>query len=271
MSPTMEAPSIAVTILPSTRDCNKADEVETHTTPVPVKDLTVPDLASSMREIRMHEEPEPEPKALSPGKKTSPGQTMFIFDWDDTLLCTTFLQMIGSNNTVHPSAQGRLREVEQSAKQLLEKAASMGRLVIVTNSAEGWVEQSAAKYCPELMPLLQQVCIISSRTRYQKKFPGRANKWKVEAFLDVMRQPSSSDVTNIISIGDSHFEWEAAKALEEASNACIKTIKFRHMPSPVELSREMRSLSQHLETIVQRAQGLSVSLEQKWSGNAQAF
>ena len=59
-----------------------------------------------------------------------------------------------------------------------------------------------------------------------------------EAFADLLRQPRYCGVTNVVSVGDSPFEWEAAKALEEVGDACVQIVKFKKMPSPTELCRE---------------------------------
>lgn len=221
---------------------------------------------------RTSEEPEPEPKAAnSPSSRTSHTKTLIIFDWDDTLLCTTFLQMLNSNDVVPELALQRIQEVERSAARLLKVAARLGDIVIVTNSAEGWVTQSARQYCPSLLLLLDKALIVSSRTVYGKKYPCQASRWKLEAFADLLRQPRYRGVTNVVSVGDSPFEWEAAKALEEVGDACVQNVKFKKMPSPTELCRELRSLAEHLETIAKLSRGTVVNLDLQWTGAAQMF
>lgn len=47
-------------------------------------------------------------------------------------------------------------------------------------------------------------------------------------------------VTNIVAIGDSNIELEAAYNLaSQYQNAFIKTIKFRECPSPAELIKQI--------------------------------
>jgi len=42
-----------------------------------------------------------------------------------------------------------------------------GKTFIITNAAEGWVEYSAERYMPSLLPVLEKITIISARTRYE--------------------------------------------------------------------------------------------------------
>lgn len=56
------------------------------------------------------------------------------------------------------------------------------QVIIVTNSDEGWVDFSARKYCPQLLPVVQKYRIISARTGYEKFYPGQPLCWKAAAF-----------------------------------------------------------------------------------------
>merc|ERR1719422_111068 len=103
-----------------------------------------------------------------------------------------------------------VRKIETAAKGLLELAMQLGHTFIITNSTDGWVENSAAKWVPDLLPVLQKVHVIYARTKYEPQFPGEYNKWKTQAFLEVQKQFDSQIITNLISIGDSNLEMEAA-------------------------------------------------------------
>jgi hypothetical protein len=119
---------------------------------------------------------------------------------------------------------------------MVKLAKNAGKTYIVTNAAEGWVELSAKRFLPKVYKeLLADVVIISARTRYEKKYRN-VSKWKVEAFLDTLKDLESSAVTNLIALGDNNFEIEAAHKLgEQFQHALIKTIKFKPSPSPQEL------------------------------------
>merc|ERR1719243_167035 len=133
----------------------------------------------------------------------------------------------------------------------------------------GWVEYSAAKYVPELLPVLQRVQVISARGKYEQMFPGEVGKWKVQAFLEVQRQLDSQIITNLISLGDSNFEMDAVHVMgKEFAQALVKTIKFRENPSPEELLKQLELVSQKFERIVENARNLKIGLERKWVGGS---
>merc|ERR1719199_1397188 len=191
-------------------------------------------------------------------------QTVIIFDWDDTLLCTSFLNL-RQDQTIPPVVERHLRQIESGARRLLELAMRLGHTFIITNAMNGWVEYSAAKYVPELLPVLQRVRVISARGRYEAQYPGEVGKWKVQAFLEVQRQLDSQIITNLISLGDSNFEMDAVHVMgKEFAQALVKTIKFRENPTPEELVKQLELVAQKFEKTVENARNLKIGLERKW-------
>jgi hypothetical protein len=204
------------------------------------------------------------PQAQRPPKH----QTVIIFDWDDTLLCTSFLNL-RQDQPLPPIVDRHLRGIESAGRRLLELAGRLGHTFIITNAMTGWVEYSAAKYVPDLLPVLQKVRVISARGRYEAQFPGEVSKWKINAFLEVQRQLDSQIITNLISLGDSNFEMDAVHVMgKEFAQALIKTIKFRENPSPEELLKQLELVAQKFERIVENARNLKIGLERKWVGGS---
>mmetsp|Transcript_12042 Transcript_12042/g.21364 ORF Transcript_12042/g.21364 Transcript_12042/m.21364 type:complete len:316 (-) Transcript_12042:61-1008(-) len=205
------------------------------------------------------------PKAQRPPKH----QTVIIFDWDDTLLCTSYLNLRQDQN-LSGTTERHLRDIEQAARKLLELAMSLGHTFIITNAMNGWVEYSSAKWVPEMLPILQKLKVISARTKYEPQFPGEVSKWKIQAFLEVQRQLDSQIITNLISLGDSNFEMDAVHVMgKEFAQALVKTIKFRENPSPEELLKQLELVTQKFAKIVENARNLKIGLERKWVGNSQ--
>ena len=126
--------------------------------------------------------------------------------------------------------------------QLIKSSKQYGKVYIVTNAAEGWVELSAKRFLPQVNQELQSdVTIISARTRYEKLYPRNYQKWKVEAFLDTRKDMDTDAITNLIALGDNVFEIEAAYILgAQFKNAFIKTVKFRQSPSTNELIKQIK-------------------------------
>ena len=90
---------------------------------------------------------------LRPADKPTTHQTCIIFDWDDTILCTTFLaphqELIYDQTVKFPAAlKQKLEELDTAALSLIQQSKKLGKVYIVTNAAEGWVELSAKRFLP---------------------------------------------------------------------------------------------------------------------------
>jgi hypothetical protein len=188
-------------------------------------------------------------------------QTVIIFDWDDTLLCTSYLNRLG-NAYLPRAVLNDLEAIQQAGKMLLELAVSLGPTFVITNATEGWVQDSAAAWIPEVFDALQnqKVRVISARTNHETQYPGEVGKWKVEAFLEVQRELNSQTITNLISLGDSNFEMDAVHIMrKEFTEALVKTIKFHENPFPCHLRQQLQLLTQHFERIVETGRSLRVN------------
>jgi hypothetical protein len=136
-----------------------------------------------------------------------------------------------------------------------------GRVYIITNAAEGWVEFSCRKFFPTVFPLLALITIISARARFEREFPGEVPKWKLHAFLETQDHLENGNIKNIIAIGDSMMELEAAHQLATRfQKALIKTIKFRELPKPNELVKQLNLVIAKFEDIVNNSRNLTIRL-----------
>mmetsp|Transcript_27383 Transcript_27383/g.91019 ORF Transcript_27383/g.91019 Transcript_27383/m.91019 type:complete len:288 (+) Transcript_27383:80-943(+) len=181
-------------------------------------------------------------------------QTVTIFDWDDTLLCTSCL-LGGQRQNLRP----HLKATAHWASQLLAMAQCSGPTFIITNAAEGWVQQSATQYMPELVPMLKKVPIISARSRFEPFFPGKVSEWKTHAFLEVQRQLDSGAIANLISVGDSTFEMDAVHTMgREFSEAVVKTVKMWEKPSAEDVRRQLELVCQEFSRIVDHPSGATI-------------
>lgn len=66
---------------------------------------------------------------------------------------------------------------------------------------------------PEVMPVLEKITIISARAKYESKFPGDVPKWKLNAFLETQAELTNGNIKNIVALGDSMMELDAAHNL----------------------------------------------------------
>ena len=72
--------------------------------------------------------------------------------------------------------------IGEYAEKCLAAASKYGEVIIITNSDEGWVQFSAERYVPNLVPVVSRYRIISARTSYEKYYPGQPLCWKAAAF-----------------------------------------------------------------------------------------
>jgi len=122
---------------------------------------------------------------LTPMEKPKKYETAILFDWDDTLLCTSFISPSGvyKNVQLSKAVMQSIKVLERTTKRMLEQAVAIGRVYIITNACDGWVQFSCKTFMPEVLPILSKITIISARARYEKKYPGQVPKWKLYAFL----------------------------------------------------------------------------------------
>jgi hypothetical protein len=67
---------------------------------------------------------------------------VFIYDWDDTLLCTSFLTALDFTG-LPPDSLELIRRLDAAVSKLLELSSSRGEVYIITNATKGWVEYSS--------------------------------------------------------------------------------------------------------------------------------
>lgn len=193
--------------------------------------------------------------------------SLIIFDWDDTLMFTSYLTPNGlfEDNIVIPVKDvEKVKLLEKYAYQLLSMAVERGETYIITNAAPGWVEYSCKRFYPLVFPLLEKVKILSARGLYERKFPTNAKQWKIQTFLDIHQHYDSNLLTNIICLGDSVIEMEAGILLaSKFNNAYIKTIKFRENPKPEELIKQLSLVIDQFDAICMSIKNLTIRVEKK--------
>ena len=192
---------------------------------------------------------------------------LIIFDWDDTLLPTSFLlykNKIDSQNKLNEKDQAKINKLENLVKNLLTLSLSKGDVYIITNSGEGWVEESTQKFYPNIKDILDKIEIISARKDYEEKYPNDSKLWKIGAFLNLKNRLNEDLITNILCLGDSVFEMDAGKILaSKFIHAVIKTIKFMENPKPEELSKQLNLVLNQFNSIFSSYKNLTVRVEKK--------
>jgi len=200
-------------------------------------------------------------------KASIKNNTIFVFDWDDTLFFTTHLNPSSKGSFFYASESEKnfMSRIEYYVSEILKKALNKGEVFIITNSEEGWVQQCAEFYYPNLISILEKINIISARSLYQKNYPLEPLMWKIKAFDDLRKKFNFEKcvVSNIICLGDNNYEIIAAKKLGEEfkkNNCLIKTIKLREKPDLKELIKQIILIDNNLLRIYNYPKSLNIQI-----------
>ncbi len=205
--------------------------------------------------------PAPLPRLLRP-------VSVIIFDWDDTLLASTWLASRGMRldepEVLPEDVRAHLEELQTSVVALLEQAIKLAPVCVVTNAETGWVQLSARRFMPAVEPLLARVHVLSARSTYEpvSRCP---SEWKVRAFHQVLGDHFVTvdplAARNVISFGDSIHERHAVhKVTAGVPNTLTKSVKFVERPTSEQLKRQVELVSGCIGDIVSHTANLDLML-----------
>ena len=193
--------------------------------------------------------------------------SLIIFDWDDTLFCTS---QIAKNNCLNQNQiskiqKNKILKLENEVKKILQNSIKNGETYIITNSEPGWVEFSCKKFFPSIIDLLAQINIISARGLYENQYPNDSFMWKMNTFNDIVNLYDQNLLSNIICIGDSFLEIQAGKNLSnQFKNVFIKTIKFKEEPTIDELIMEIKLVNEKFLYIYSAVKNWTINVKKKF-------
>jgi len=191
-----------------------------------------------------------------------PEETVLIFDWDDTVLPSTWVQCQGlrldEGSALSDWQREQLVEVATVAAETLRIAKLCGTVVLVTNAERGWIELSCQKFLPTLLPSLENVKVLSARTTYESAEYSSPLDWKLRAFESEIRRVYGSAALaaparrkNVLSLGDSVHEREALlRATSPLPNCRSKSLKFVERPDIAQICKQHSLVTSCFDRIV---------------------
>mmetsp|Transcript_63693 Transcript_63693/g.176639 ORF Transcript_63693/g.176639 Transcript_63693/m.176639 type:complete len:435 (-) Transcript_63693:190-1494(-) len=227
-----------------------------------------------------------------------PDNTVIIFDWDDTLFPTWFLQEV-----VLPCLPSNAREAAlpsdspfhetlaahaSTVRAVLMVARALAQVAIVTLALRPWVLTSAERFLPGL-DLPELLCRLGIPVYYAREHVKRPDAClaQVEEGVDIFTVAKRATMMkclrklyrkrkglrmNVISIGDSLAEKDAIKevlwaACEQpqhegmlATPLC-KTVKFVYQPSVQQLGDELQLLAMWLRRMASHSEDFDISMD----------
>ena len=197
-------------------------------------------------------------------------ETFIIFDWDDTLLSSSWLTDHGlrldQTEDVPHSLASQLDALAGAVVALLSVAQRCGGVVIITNAETNWVQLSCQKFMPRLWPHVSGLRVVSARSTFEALHPDSPVDWKVQAFFQEICTAFSGtrpdDRKNILSFGDSVHERAAVHRVTSNMGPLTwtKSVKFVERPSVEQLKRQVDLVASCFEEICRHNDHLDLML-----------
>lgn len=224
-----------------------------------------------------HQSPEREREHAGLGDplafQVSPGlmrESVIIFDWDDTILPTSWLERIRALTAgvpLRPEVARQMSVLCAACAQTMRMAEQMGTVVFITNSAPGWVDQSCQLFMPQIIQQVRGYPIFAKPMHAPLTFKLSAFRRECQAFR------------NLVSVGDGDAERAASLRLltppdrkagarggdPVEANRIVKSVKLCEFPSCQQLIAQHEMLQVRLLDIV-TFQG-SLDLKARFSGS----
>lgn len=202
-------------------------------------------------------------------------ETLMIFDWDDTMLPSTWIAgeqlRLDEHSILSDEQREQLRELSRCVQKTLQVAKREGTVVLVTNAERGWIELSAHKFMPEVVPLLESCKLISARTAHESPACPHPLDWKLQAFAREMKTcalntdgevEEVATFANVLSLGDGAHEREAVLCISSSLPGCRgKSMRFLERPGIGELCRQHRLLKKRLKQLVRHEGDLDICMQ----------
>jgi len=175
-------------------------------------------------------------------------QTLIIYDWDDTLCPSWWIQDNSPRLSFEqppPAEECYIRPLatlEKVLNELLRRSMLLGKVVIVTNAIEPWVDTSSQNYLPGLEPTLDQIRVLYAREMYEEYqlSVGRSSALKRQASKLGAPAPGmfpsgrrgrkpSTDSDDLTSRSDHTTDMEASfsQEVDEGAPTLWKELAFR--------------------------------------------
>ncbi|TNV80194.1 hypothetical protein FGO68_gene12863 [Halteria grandinella] len=205
-------------------------------------------------------------------QKAQKKKSVIIYEWDNTLFPTSFLQH-DTDLLKHKDSQipidliEKLAKLENEIRLLLNASLEIGSVYIITNHHEGWIQNCTKRFYSGISDLIQsQTTCISGRDLYERLYPHNPPQWKIKAFHEAAlsaHMNSDIDLHNIVCLSSNHL-LDIEDAISKDSGLSlthIKTIQFKEDPSMHDMQKQIQSLLSTFKDITLQEKTLHVKLK----------
>lgn len=174
-------------------------------------------------------------------------ETLFILDWDDTLMCTSFITL--KSQSLSKEDRNLILNLGNLVSHFLSHCQEYGKVIILTNSSEIWVKKTSIENLGISDFVDKNIKIISTRDNYLKKGIDK-NNWK-EMALDEIFNKYGNKIKSLICASDSENDINIFKKFKQKNKDInISTIKFKRKPNPLILIKEIKYLMKNISNII---------------------
>jgi len=185
---------------------------------------------------------------------------VFLVDWDDTLMPTSWLQSYKltegkSIKDLNCTMRNRMQHLRRESEELLRQCSRYGDVIIVTNGSKQWVDHSVRSFFPGFE--FSCVPVYSARDAHENGERPPLH-WKARAMRELLR--GKRNVRGVVSIGDSPVDLHAARmAIQHRPECVVKLMKLRREPTPLAMTRQLVTLRAQLEPFLSAEHNLWVA------------
>lgn len=174
---------------------------------------------------------------------------VFLFDFDDTLCCST---EVTSDSTERTSVAWNRMFVALQLRvlALLVACKQFGEVVIVSNASYCWTQKLLFVCMPTVFNFMSKhsISVVSARDDWGHIWPKEPIRWKVPSFYEAV---DAFQADNIVVVGDGDPEMYAAKMLQKGyPHGHVKSVKFRSRPTVDDLMQQMDWVTNNAHKIV---------------------
>ena len=159
-----------------------------------------------------------------------------------------------------------IASIKEKVANILSKAKNMGDVFLVTNATLYWVEFTSKLFFNDVYEkYFPNIKIISARDQFCDNY--KTKEWKKKCFTKVSKTYNKSILTNIMVIGDSNYEIDAAdilfKKFKFFKSTFFKTIKFKEKPTYEVLNKQLELVDSSFERIFNNNKNMNILVNQK--------
>eukprot|EP00929_Paragymnodinium_shiwhaense_P028958 TRINITY_DN16701_c0_g1_i2.p1 TRINITY_DN16701_c0_g1~~TRINITY_DN16701_c0_g1_i2.p1 ORF type:complete len:250 (+),score=54.88 TRINITY_DN16701_c0_g1_i2:187-936(+) len=218
--------------------------------------------------------------------------SVFLFDFDDTLLPTTALGQLEQLDDFDGDLESppAMRHIDALASSILEEATRLPRslVILLTNACERWVWKSAAMHLPKVYGLLmkQSVYLVSAHRDMdgppceseeeellrQIQHVQTSVSWKDETVRNIVSELRDEveamrpfDALQVVAMGDSPHDIKVGRTLLDlvagSEASYLKTVKMQPTPTVKHLEAELRLVANAFPRLCRKPRNVVCSMQ----------